>query len=193
MGAEKLCILFPGIGYTAERPLLYYAGKLFKSKGYEVISLKYTSLPGKKGNDISKMGKTFEMVMEQTREQLSDVDLDSYDNVVLVGKSIGTIAAVHYASEQIEEKKASGLEEKIRYIHMTPLAPTFSKSTLMPAIAFHGTKDPWVETEVVEKECERLGIPLYKYKDANHSLETGDIETDIESAGDVMKRIEQFI
>ena len=27
MGKNNLCVLFPGVGYTAERPLMYYAGK----------------------------------------------------------------------------------------------------------------------------------------------------------------------
>ena len=36
-------------------------------------------------------------------------------------------------------------------------------------------------------------MPLYIYEDANHSLETGDIIKDVESARDVMKKIHEYI
>lgn len=185
MGKNNLCVLFPGVGYTAERPLMYYAGKVLKNKGYEIISLKYEGLPKKKGNDVSKMGETFDMVMEQTGKQLKDVRFDEYDSVVFVGKSIGTIAMVRYASQ--------ASLDNLKLVYITPLAQTFMDTVKAPAIAFHGTSDPWVGTDIIEAECERLGVPLYKYKDSNHSLETGDVKTDIESVGDVMMKIENFI
>lgn len=40
---EKLVIIFPGIGYHCDKPLLYYAKKLAKEHGYEeIVSLKYS-------------------------------------------------------------------------------------------------------------------------------------------------------
>ena len=207
--SRKLCILFPGVGYTTERPLMYYSGKVFKKMGYEVIALKYKNLPKKKGTDSSKMGETFKMVMEQTREQLADVFAkfrseecsaeenvavkNDFDSVVFVGKSIGTIASVFYASELVEKKVITEPENFLRFVYLTPLEETFKKVVSVPAIAFHGTADPWVETSIIERECERFDVPLYIYKDANHSLETGNVEIDIESVGDVMLKIEQFI
>ena len=50
---EKLVIIFPGIGYHCDKPLLYYAKKLAKEHGYEeIVSLKY-SYTGKniRGNE----------------------------------------------------------------------------------------------------------------------------------------------
>ena len=176
---------------------LTYTGKLFKKLGYEVIQIRYEGLPKKKGNDVSKMGDTFKMVMEQTRSQLSEIldsaACDKYDSIVFVGKSIGTIAATVYAAEMVEQESVTGLDKRLRFVFMTPLAETFKKAVSVPSIAFHGTSDPWVQTEIVERECERMGTTLYKYKDANHSLETGDVEADIESLGDVIRKIGQFI
>ena len=43
---NKLCITFPGMGYHADKPLLYFGKKLMASAGYQVIDLKYpTELP----------------------------------------------------------------------------------------------------------------------------------------------------
>ena len=34
---KKIAVVFPGVGYTKDRPLLYYAGKLAAANGYELI------------------------------------------------------------------------------------------------------------------------------------------------------------
>ena len=44
MGVMKLAVLFPGIGYHCDKPLLYYAAKLAKAAKYEVLPVSYTGL-----------------------------------------------------------------------------------------------------------------------------------------------------
>ena len=34
---KKIACLFPGIGYTCDKPLLYYSWKLLKGLGWEVV------------------------------------------------------------------------------------------------------------------------------------------------------------
>lgn len=46
-------------------------------------------------------------------------------------------------------------------------------------IAFHGTADPWADTEIITDGCRKIGIPLYLTENANHSMETGDVLRDI--------------
>ena len=41
MAYKKLMVEFPGRNYSTDKPLLYYAGKVFEEKGYEVIRLGY--------------------------------------------------------------------------------------------------------------------------------------------------------
>ena len=72
---------------------------------------------------------------------------------------------------------------------MTPLAATFSFAKDNSGIAFHGNSDPWVETDLVIDECDRLNIPLTVYEGANHSLETGNIQKDLEYLQDVIGRL----
>ncbi|MFR6590493.1 MAG: hypothetical protein ACLURV_10655 [Gallintestinimicrobium sp.] len=38
---KKLLVLFPGVGYSTARPLLYYAKRIGQEKGYEVLELEY--------------------------------------------------------------------------------------------------------------------------------------------------------
>ena len=61
MSDKKLAVFFPGIGYTNDKPLLYYSRKLAEERGYEVICTEYHDLPEKiKGNKEKMMqaGKT---------------------------------------------------------------------------------------------------------------------------------------
>ena len=50
---KRLAVIFPGIGYHCDKPLLYYSRKLAKEQGYkEIIPLEY-SYTGKniRGNE----------------------------------------------------------------------------------------------------------------------------------------------
>ena len=47
----KLAVLFPGIGYHVDKPLLYYGRKLAVQRGYEVVGVPYGNFPdGVKGS-----------------------------------------------------------------------------------------------------------------------------------------------
>ena len=93
VSGRKLAVLFPGIGYHCDKPLLYYAGKLAAAHGYEIIRISYHDLPGRiMGNDEKKRAAAL-LALEQAREQLADVDWQAYEDIVFIGKSIGTVIA----------------------------------------------------------------------------------------------------
>lgn len=180
---KKIACLFPGIGYTCDKPLLYYSWKLLKSKGWEVIPVQYSGFPsGVKGN-AEKMQQAAYMALEQAEKQLREVDWSEYAEVLFIGKSIGTAVCSAYAQRN---------RLKCRLILFTPVEDTF-RFTDQPAIAFHGTADPWADTKAIVKACEELNIPLCLTENANHSLETGDIDTDIEEIRKVMRTVSRFI
>ena len=43
---SKIAVIFPGMGYTKDRPLLYFAGKIAKSCGYELVFVDMKMFPG---------------------------------------------------------------------------------------------------------------------------------------------------
>ncbi|MBO4864635.1 MAG: alpha/beta hydrolase [Eubacterium sp.] len=179
----KLCVLFPGVGYTVDRPLLYYSKKKALKLGYEVIELKFKDLPKDIKGDKEKQKEAYRLCLEQAEKKLKDIDWGSYSDILFVGKSIGTVIAASYA-QSIEDK----LKTEIRFLYMTPLAETFSLARPKSGIVFTGTADPWVVHEEIVEAAKKLELPCYIYENANHSLETGDVARDIEIAGDVMSR-----
>ena len=148
----KICVLFPGIGYTTEMPLMYYPGKMTMGLGYELIRLKYHDLPsGVKGNK-EKMKLAFDIACEQSLEQLKDVDWSRYTEVLFIGKSIGTVIAACCGRKlglNAAEDGASSVGTKMKYVYLTPLEETFLFTERASGIAFHGSSDPWAETDII--------------------------------------------
>ena len=195
----KICVLFPGIGYTTEMPLMYYPGKMTLGLGYELVRLRYHDLPGGVKGNKEKMKMAFDIAFEQSMEQLKDVEWDKYEEVLFIGKSIGTAIAAKCGQElglntatDIHNEE-NGSDKRMKYIYLTPLEETFLFTKPASGIAFHGNSDPWAKTDVITKKCAENDIPLFIYENANHSLETGDIPKDIESTNDVLTKIMTYI
>ena len=40
---KKICVVFPGIGYHTDKPLLYYSKKYMMAHGYDIIDVTLAS------------------------------------------------------------------------------------------------------------------------------------------------------
>lgn len=180
---KKIVLIFPGIGYHCDKPLLYYSKKIALSCDYEIREVNYGGFPEKVRGDVAKMKQCFNMALEQSEEILADIDFSSYGDILIIGKSVGTAVAGAYANRHALDA---------RFILYTPVEQTFLNK-FNNAIAFHGTNDPWVETSVIKDLCEKNNIPVYITENANHSLETGNMIKDIENILEVMKITEEYI
>ena len=89
--AEKIACLFPGIGYTCDKPLLYYSGKLLKGMGWDVVPVPYSGFPDKVKGAPEKMKRCAETALEQAEEILRGVEWNRYGEILFVGKSVGTV------------------------------------------------------------------------------------------------------
>lgn len=179
----KLAVIFPGIGYHTDKPLLYYSKKLVKAHDYEIVEVPYGNFPkGVKGSP-DKMKEAFFAALNQAEEMLHNVDFAAYDRLLFISKSIGTAVAAAYADRHVL---------KTNNIFFTPVAETFP-FVKQEGIVFHGTDDPWVETEIVVKECKNRRLPLYLTEGANHSMETGDVAADLKNLRIMMGQCEEYL
>ncbi len=176
----KIALLFPGIGYQCEKPLLYYAQKICSQYQYETIQVPYTNLP-------RSIPEAFSDACAQTENYLDSIHWDSYEDILFISKSIGTAVAASFA-------KKHGVS--CRNIYYTPLAQTFDFAP-QAGIAFHGTCDSWAETTVIEEKCREHSLPLYIIDNASHSLELQaekcTVRQNIGILENVMKVSEQYI
>ena len=66
---SRIAVLFPGIGYTKNHPLLYHSGKLAQQYGYKVKALEFSGFPHKlKGNREALM-TSFQIAVGQAEDQ----------------------------------------------------------------------------------------------------------------------------
>ena len=104
-------------------------------------------------------------------------------DIVFIGKSIGTVIAAMVRQQ---------VQISCRTICYTPLKETFLYAA-GEAIVFHGTADPWEpDDEAVREGCRRAGQILYTCPGGNHSLETGDVDFDIQTMRDTMRIVKAY-
>ncbi len=181
---KKIAVIFPGIGYHSDKPLLYYSKKLARSRDYEILELSYGNFPPGIKGDPEKMKEAFISVLDQAGQILSGLDFREAEDILFISKSIGTVAAAAYAAEK---------KLRVRHIYFTPLKETFDFAAKGNGIAFHGSKDPWAADEDIAKGCREKEIELVEISGANHSLETGDMRKDLKILVKVMKAAEDWL
>ena len=164
-------------------PSVTSTAALARKHGYQIQTVSYGTLPENIKGDSVKMRQAFDLALAQTEESLRDIDWTSYGSILFISKSIGTAISSAYAAQY---------NLNVKNILFTPLADTFS-FPLQGSIAFHGTADPWAETAAIQTLAEQKEVPLFLTKNANHSLETGDIQTDLSILKTTMDRVERFI
>ena len=99
---KRIAVIFPGVGYHVDKPLLYYSRKLAGKYGYEIVCADYGTLPSGIKGDEKKMYAAYEQALANVTAGLSEVDFSSYDRVLFISKSIGTAVAASYdAGNQI--------------------------------------------------------------------------------------------
>ncbi len=179
----KIAVIFPGIGYHVDKPLLYHSKKIAAAQGYELKDVPYGDFPSGVRGDREKMNACFLTAIEQAEDILKDVDFSQYEEILFLSKSIGTAIASAYGSRH---------ELRTRNVYFTPVGEPFPFME-QPGIVFHGTADNWADTELIRAECEKRGLPLYVIEDANHSLETGDWERDLQNLQRIMAEVERYL
>lgn len=181
---KKLIIIFPGIGYHCDKPLLYYGRAVARKCGYEeCINLTYSYDGGNIRGNAQKMQEAFEALYAQAEKRLAQVEFGQYGDILFMSKSVGTIIAPAYA-------KKHGID--CRHVLYTPLAQTFSFAP-ENGIAFIGTKDPWSDVDEVQWLSRKNNTPIYVYGGTNHSLEAGDWLGDLNILKDVMAKTSDFL
>ena len=132
---------------------------------------------------MKKMERAFFSALSQAEELLKEVDFSQYEDILFISKSVGTAVASAYGAKY---------HLHTRNVYYTPVEASFQFMN-QPGIAFTGTKDGWADLDAVNRGCETGGFPLYITEGADHSLETGDVITDLKNLETIMKITKEYI
>ena len=181
---KKLALIFPGIGYTCDKPLLYYASKLACQNGYETIGIKYNYKPKEsiRGNE-EKMKSVFMEIYKDACFQLDKIGFEDYEEIIFISKSIGTVVATVYASK---------MNISCKHILLTPLKYTFD-NPIESGIAYIGTNDTWSNVDEVIKIANSHGVQMHSFEKLNHSLEGDNIYENVEVLIEILRSMDTYM
>ena len=183
---RKLAVIFPGVGYTKDRPLLYYAGKLAVKNGYELVHIDFSGIEWSKEKlkDSDFLRKVMERCLTITEGALAKYGDMTEDDILFISKSIGTVVATAYAKKNNVNAKQ---------ICFSPLEMIEGYVREEGAVLFYGNADPFADCKSIEKIAKEKKREMFCIEGGNHSLETGDPCTDIDNLRKMMECVADVI
>lgn len=168
---KKLVVSFPG-GKGTEIPLLYFASKFYEDKGYEK---KFINHP-LDGNELP-------MLHDNAKKVLCSIDLSQYEDIVFIGKSLGTVVACKIKEE---------LNIDASLVLFTPLAdtlPYIHKNNKIILVAA-GNTDRYLDSNVLCKKCEEEDILCYIEPNVGHRMEVkSDLNKNLNTIKNIIEKL----
>ncbi|MDI3091738.1 alpha/beta hydrolase [Priestia megaterium] len=187
-GGPRICFMFSGLGYTYEKPLLYYVTMLMLKREIDVVHIHYTypkELMTQSTDEIA------DVMMQDIDLVLQDVlSHNNYKNIIFAGKSMGTIPLIQRIMKDEAYKDAV----------MLLLTPLLIRSELFESLleSTHkgliviGTRDHYYNESVYGLKTKKMHIEVIE--NADHSLDVFYSPSDsLKTLQTVMSRIEMLL
>jgi hypothetical protein len=189
---NHLAVFLPGLGYTCDMPLFYYAKEVLTGRGADVFGVEYNyrnkpgfmSLPKDEWRDWLRadVEAALKVVLAQR----------SYERLTLIGKSLGTLA-MGYLLE------AGSILSDTRAVWLTPLAreeilrgqvKRYGGSSLFVI----GSADHHFDETLLEELRSATKGELLVIERAEHGLEIpGDVIASLEAMKRFIRALERFV
>jgi dienelactone hydrolase len=187
-GARRLALILPGLSYSCDMPLLFYPARLMIQRGAAVLQVHsdYTQAPFQSASKAEQARWLAEDAQAALKAGLAAGD---FHNVVLIGKSIGTLALASLAAAGVEAAS----------IWLTPLQrqPHLVEAALQqkgPALFIGSSSDPTFDPAQLQRiQAAGKGEGLV-VSGANHSLEIpGDVFASLEIMHQALESLQAFL
>lgn len=184
--ASELAVLFPGLRYTCDMPLLHYTTRLLLGRGADVLQM-HTDYNQPDFEAAAPLQRGQRIGADALAGLLAGQSQRPYTRLVLVGKSIGTLAMGFLL--------AGGTAEQAATIWLTPLLhqPLLVQAACLcrgPALFAVGEADSTYDPQALDRIRQETGAAAVVLPGANHSLEVpGDLQQSIRHLGTVLEAI----
>ncbi len=189
--SEKLAVIYPGMRYTCDKPLLYFTTELLLSKGFDVLQL-WSNYGNKQFEQLSQAEKTIQIISDGQALLGAGRQAAAYTRVLLCGKSLGTLTMAFILNE---DPDLTGLMT----VWFTPLIhlPPVSESILhicSPAFVAGSMADTTFTPGPIEQIKSKSHITTFITDQADHSLEfPGDSLHSIHILDQLITKLSGFI
>jgi hypothetical protein len=190
--ARQLAIVLPGMGYTAHMPVLYYPTRLLVNHGADVLCVEYDYYRKPAFGKASSVERDRWLFADAAAALEVGLTQRAYEQIVLVGKSLGTLAMGHLIATDARPAQAP-------CIWLTPLV---RDETLRGQIAqakprslfVIGTADPHYDQVHFTEVVEATNGHSLTIEGANHSLEiAGDIPESLHALERIVQAVDTFL
>ena len=173
---KKIVISFPG-GRGAEIPLLYFGAKHYEDLGYEKVFINNPSFAELDSDEL------LEVLLENAKVVIESLDLREYDEIVFIGKSIGTAVACRI-------KEMFCLSAKL--VLFTPIESTleYIRTDNDVLLVVVGTKDWGMDANKLKVLCDSENVQCYVEENVGHRMEVrNDLKRNLEIVYNVISRL----
>lgn len=177
-GSKRLIVLLPGLGYTLQAPLFHYLRNILLAQGDDVLSVQYGFQVAQ--SDYSMMNQPD--ITAECRQAIEIALKNGYEDIVFIGKSLGTPLASIFSNE---------FEQTSKTILLTPVQNSHSFIEKTPTLAIIGTADRVYD----EALCVDTALVSWKvYDGLDHSLEVpGNMIASIQVLPHIMQACSNFL
>jgi pimeloyl-ACP methyl ester carboxylesterase len=189
---HHLAFVFPGLGYTAHMPVLYYPRRLLLERGADVLLVEYDfrgRMDFRMPRDPERDRWFFDDVAAACAAGLGQ---RPYSGVTLVGKSLGTLAMGYLLTGNARLSRA-------RCVWLTPLLRDDRLRAQVrraggPSLFVIGTADSHYDPAHLEEVRLASGGESVVIRGADHSLEIeGDTVGSIRAVEQIVRAMHQFL
>lgn len=160
-GSGTLVVFFPGLNYSCELPVLYYAVQSATSQGMDALILEYGFQSARVALEREQRSILEDEVLQMVRRWS-----EGYERLIFVSKSLGTLLAGYTAGHLANQP--------IRHLYLTPLDSTLTYMQHSTGVVIYGAKDSLFSEESRAKLASFPEWKVHKIPDAGHGLETTD-------------------
>ena len=189
---DRLAILLPGLGYTLDMPLFYYAEHLLLERDWDVLRVGYAYHKRPEFQSLPKSERDRWLLADTTAAWRAALGQRSYERVVLIGKSLGTLAMGNLLT----------LADPPPTLGAVWLTPLLSVERLRqqiqqyggPSLFVIGTADPHFDPVVLEKmQIATIGEAVV-VRNADHGMDIpGDPIASVRAVERVVEALGRFL
>jgi predicted alpha/beta-hydrolase family hydrolase len=189
---DHLAVLLPGFGYTLDMPLFYYAENLLQERGWDVLRVEYAYNTRPEFQTQPEPERDRWLLADTMAAWRAGLGQRTYERVVLIGKSLGTLAMGHLLT-------TGDLPPAVGAVWLTPMLSVERLRQQIsryggPSLFVIGTADPHFDPAVLEQMQVATAGEAVVVKNADHGMDIpGDPIASVRAVERVVEALGRFL